>query len=58
MSATNDYAVCDSCMDAVNDETPLQLTHDEAVEAAVTMGASLADHICDDPDTCECGCQS
>ena len=57
--------VCDSCLDAAYDEAG-SLFDDEdgtpAEEICLTLGADIADHLCDEIETqgevrCDCACK-
>jgi hypothetical protein len=59
--------VCDGCMEAIEDEfselgrEDLTLDENIMVEALVSLGGDIADHICDRMEDasikCICGCQ-
>lgn len=56
MATATASPVCDSCIEAVFDEGPVQ-EREDAIVLARDFGADIADHICEGREAGEpCGC--
>ena len=60
MAAIQSVRLCDSCNNAADDEAGFELDQYSRDTLMFDLGADIADHICDSPEsgeTCRCACQ-